>query len=133
MLQGMDLTDINIIMQYHAMCNLCMLWQRFGRGARRAGREAVEILLVDKKHTEEGQETVSGKKNTPKNDESTPLTQLNKRKAPPKSNSKVKQCVLDEITPSINGSNMAKGHEIVGVKDSEMIDGTGKDEGGVYM
>jgi hypothetical protein len=37
---------------------------------------------------------------------------------------------LDEITSSINGSNVAKGHEIVEVKDSEMIDGTGKDEDG---
>jgi superfamily II DNA or RNA helicase len=74
----MDLTDIDIIVQYRATCNLCMLWQRFGRGARGAGREAVGILLVDKKHTEEGQETVSGKKNAPKNNESTPPTWLNK-------------------------------------------------------
>ena len=50
--QGMDVTNIDIIVQYHTTCNLCMLWQRFGRGARRRDRTADAIFLVDKSLTQ---------------------------------------------------------------------------------
>ncbi|KAF6765850.1 P-loop containing nucleoside triphosphate hydrolase protein [Ephemerocybe angulata] len=49
---GMDLPDIKLVIQYKATCDLCTLWQRFGRGARGLGTDAVAILLVEKKDLE---------------------------------------------------------------------------------
>ena len=49
-LKGMDLPDIEIVVQWKATCTLCTLWQRFGRGARGNGYRATAILLVEKKH-----------------------------------------------------------------------------------
>jgi ATP-dependent DNA helicase RecQ len=49
----MDLPDVDIIVQWRATCDLCTLWQRFGRAARGAGREAKAILFVEKKDTNE--------------------------------------------------------------------------------
>ena len=52
-MQGIDLPDIQIEVQYRADCDLSTLWQRFGRAARAAGQEATAILLVEKKDTAE--------------------------------------------------------------------------------
>jgi superfamily II DNA/RNA helicase len=49
----MDLPDIEIVVQWKATCELSMLWQRFGRAARGTGKEAIAILLVEKKDTNE--------------------------------------------------------------------------------
>ena len=49
----MDLPDIEIVVQWKATCDLCTLWQRFGRVARGQGKEGVAILLVEKKDTNE--------------------------------------------------------------------------------
>ena len=49
----MDLPDIEIVVQWKATCDLCTLWQRFGRVARGRGKEGVAILLVEKKDTNE--------------------------------------------------------------------------------
>jgi superfamily II DNA/RNA helicase len=49
----MDLPDIRIVIQWKATCDLCTLWQRFGRAARGAGQEATAILFVEKKDTDE--------------------------------------------------------------------------------
>lgn len=49
----MDLPDIELVIQWKATCELCTLWQRFGRAARGPGREATAILLVEKKDTAE--------------------------------------------------------------------------------
>ena len=51
--KGMDLPDIEIVVQWKATCDLCTLWQRFGRVARGQGKEGVAILLVEKKDTNE--------------------------------------------------------------------------------
>ncbi|KAF8335503.1 P-loop containing nucleoside triphosphate hydrolase protein [Amanita rubescens] len=53
---GMDLPDIEIIVQWKATCTLCSMWQRFGRGARGEGVIATAILLFDKKDVHEEQE-----------------------------------------------------------------------------
>jgi superfamily II DNA/RNA helicase len=45
----MDVADIEIVVQYKATCDLCTLWQRFGRAARGANREGTVILLYEKK------------------------------------------------------------------------------------
>ncbi|KAF6751554.1 hypothetical protein DFP72DRAFT_764684, partial [Ephemerocybe angulata] len=50
--KGMDLPDVKIVVQYKASCDLSTLWQRFGRGARAQGADAVGILLVEKKDTD---------------------------------------------------------------------------------
>lgn len=47
----MDLPDVKVVVQYRATCGLCMLWQRFGRGARGEDTEATGVLLVEKKDT----------------------------------------------------------------------------------
>jgi superfamily II DNA helicase RecQ len=49
----MDLPDIKIVVQWKATCDLCTLWQRFGRAARGADQEATAILFVEKKDTNE--------------------------------------------------------------------------------
>ncbi|KIL55528.1 hypothetical protein M378DRAFT_188664 [Amanita muscaria Koide BX008] len=50
---GVDLPDIEIIVQWRATCSLCTLWQRFGRAARGSGYDAVAILLFEKKYLRE--------------------------------------------------------------------------------
>ncbi|KAF8995087.1 P-loop containing nucleoside triphosphate hydrolase protein, partial [Cyathus striatus] len=51
---GVDLSDIEIVIQFKATCNLCTLWQRFGRAACGSGKEGTAILLVERKDTKEG-------------------------------------------------------------------------------
>ncbi|KAF8988678.1 hypothetical protein BDQ17DRAFT_1257558 [Cyathus striatus] len=53
-LQGMDLPDINIVVQYKATSDLCTLWQCFGHAAHSAGKQATGILLVEPKDMAEG-------------------------------------------------------------------------------
>ena len=51
--KGIDVQGVKFIVQYKATCDLCTLWQRFGRAARGADEEAIAVLLVEKKDTEE--------------------------------------------------------------------------------
>ncbi|KAF5381314.1 hypothetical protein D9615_008286 [Tricholomella constricta] len=51
---GMDLPDIKIVIQWKATCDLCTVWQRFGRVARGQGEQGTAILLVEKKDTDDG-------------------------------------------------------------------------------
>ena len=48
----MDLDDIYYVVQWKVTCDLNSLWQRFGRGGRGQGTEAVAILLAEKKYFE---------------------------------------------------------------------------------
>lgn len=50
--QGMDLADIEVVVQWKATCDLCTLWQRFGRAARGEVWTGTAILLVEKKDTD---------------------------------------------------------------------------------
>ncbi|KAH6891607.1 P-loop containing nucleoside triphosphate hydrolase protein [Coprinopsis sp. MPI-PUGE-AT-0042] len=50
---GMDIPDVDIVIQWKATCDMCMLWQRFGRVARGWGCTGVAILLVEKKNTDD--------------------------------------------------------------------------------
>ena len=45
----MDVPDIKFIVQYKATCDLCTLWQCFGRAARAVDLEATVILLFEDK------------------------------------------------------------------------------------
>ena len=51
--KGIDVQGVKIIVQYKATCDLCTLWQHFGRAARGADEDAIAILLVEKKDTDE--------------------------------------------------------------------------------
>ncbi|KZV63589.1 P-loop containing nucleoside triphosphate hydrolase protein [Peniophora sp. CONT] len=44
---GVDLPDIELVIQWRVTCNLSTLWQRFGRGARGHGRIAVAVLFAE--------------------------------------------------------------------------------------
>ncbi|CAK5275042.1 unnamed protein product [Mycena citricolor] len=50
---GLDLPDIALVIQWRATCDLCTLWQRFGRGARALGSTATALLLAEPKHFDE--------------------------------------------------------------------------------
>ncbi|KAF8057359.1 P-loop containing nucleoside triphosphate hydrolase protein [Lyophyllum atratum] len=58
---GMDLPDIEIVIQWKATCDLCTLWQRFGQAGRGRDREGVGILLVEKKHLDEERVAKAGR------------------------------------------------------------------------
>ncbi len=51
--QGIDIPDIEIVVQWRTMCDLSTLWQRFGRAAREPGREALAVLFVEAKYFDE--------------------------------------------------------------------------------
>lgn len=42
--------DIELIIQWRATCDMCTLWQRFGRAARALHREGKALFLVEPKH-----------------------------------------------------------------------------------
>lgn len=49
----MDLPDVQLVIQWKATCDLCMLWQRFGCGGRGSDQLVTAILLVERKDTNE--------------------------------------------------------------------------------
>ena len=51
--KGIDVPDIKFVVQWKATCDLCTLWQRYGRAARAPDQEAIAILLVEKKDMDE--------------------------------------------------------------------------------
>ncbi|CDO76692.1 hypothetical protein BN946_scf184975.g1 [Trametes cinnabarina] len=53
---GVDIPDIEIVIQWRPTCDLNTLWQRFGRAARDPSKEALAVLLVDAKYFDEEKE-----------------------------------------------------------------------------
>ena len=51
-LQGVDLPDITLIVQWRTKCDMCTLWQRLGRAARDPRLQAIAIIFVKDKFTE---------------------------------------------------------------------------------
>lgn len=47
--QEIDLPDIELVVQWRMSCDLCSLWQRFGRGARDPNCQAMAIVFVESK------------------------------------------------------------------------------------
>ncbi|KAL6308381.1 P-loop containing nucleoside triphosphate hydrolase protein [Sparassis latifolia] len=47
---GVDIADIEIVVQWRATCDMDALWQRIGRAARRPGMTALAIFLVEGKY-----------------------------------------------------------------------------------
>ncbi|KAH9936346.1 P-loop containing nucleoside triphosphate hydrolase protein, partial [Fomitopsis serialis] len=50
---GIDIKDIELIIQWKLTCNMETLWQRFGRGARDPALEALAIIFVEPKYFDE--------------------------------------------------------------------------------
>lgn len=48
-IQGIDLKDIDLVIQWKVTCDPCMMWQRFGRGARDKDMQATALLFVELK------------------------------------------------------------------------------------
>ena len=98
----MDVADIEIVVQYKASCNICTLWQRFGRAARGADQEATVILLYEKKDlrvdkNNEGIGTESTKRK--------PEDQLTKEAPPPKrSKGSKKAAAKDAVATGIKAT-----------------------------
>lgn len=49
----MDLSDVRIAVQWRATCDMCDLWQRFGRVARESGKEGTGLLFYEKAHLDD--------------------------------------------------------------------------------
>lgn len=55
-IKGMDLPYVRLAVQWRATCDMCDLWQRFGRVARTTGTEGTGILFHEKSHLDESRE-----------------------------------------------------------------------------
>ena len=56
-MKGMDLPNITLIIQWKATCDLCTLWQRFGRTVRDLKLEGNALFLVELKYFDKTKET----------------------------------------------------------------------------
>lgn len=54
--QGVDQKDIRLVIQWRATCDMCTLWQRFGRAARDLELDAIAILFVEPSRTDGNKE-----------------------------------------------------------------------------
>jgi len=101
----MDLPNIKIVVQWKATCNLCTLWQRFGRAARGSQQTGTAILLVEKKDTDDERQAKA------KKDIATALKKSkegigtgSKRKSTNQLNPPAKrQALTDRTTATLNG------------------------------
>lgn len=104
----MDLPDIEVIVQYKTTCDLCALWQRFGRAARGEGKEATAILLVEKKDTEDERKSKAERaaKRKEKKKEG-----IGTKRGLPKNQLPRKRIALSEHAPSQPNQNQGDGGE----------------------
>ncbi|OJT02516.1 ATP-dependent DNA helicase Q-like 1 [Trametes pubescens] len=56
---GVDIADIELIVQWKLTCDMDSLWQRIGRAARGPGTEAVAVIIAEPKHFDEEKEAAS--------------------------------------------------------------------------
>ena len=54
--QGIDLTDIKLVIQWKVTCDPCIPWQRFGRAARKKNLQATALLFVESKDCDKVEE-----------------------------------------------------------------------------
>ncbi|KAH9068264.1 hypothetical protein EDB83DRAFT_2199774, partial [Lactarius deliciosus] len=50
---GLDLRDIEIVVQWRYTQSLCMLWQRLGWAARDPSKEATGIYMIEPQYTDQ--------------------------------------------------------------------------------
>ncbi|KAI9066924.1 P-loop containing nucleoside triphosphate hydrolase protein [Trametes sanguinea] len=81
---GVDIPDVEVVVQWRVTCDLDTLWQRFGRAARGQGREGVAILYAEAKYfDEERQEAAKrAEKRRKKAQQKSAEKEVNKRKRP---------------------------------------------------
>ena len=111
----MDVPDIKLVVQWKATCDLCTLWQRYGRAARAPDQQAIAILLVEKKDMDEERllkaQKVAKRKEKERNDlgigsGSTSTQKDGKRKAISQLNPPAKRPALTDRTTIINRQEM---------------------------
>jgi superfamily II DNA/RNA helicase len=106
----MDLPDIRIVVQWKATCDLCTLWQRFGRAARGAGQEATAILFVEKKDTDEERilkAARAAQRLAKKNDSEAMTGQKRKAGTELTSGSSKRRSTLGECTNNLNNEQIS--------------------------
>ncbi|KAF7348212.1 p-loop containing nucleoside triphosphate hydrolase protein [Mycena sanguinolenta] len=59
---GIDLPNITLVIQWRATCDMCTLWQRFGRGARDPKCEAIALFLVEPMYFDQTKEEKAARK-----------------------------------------------------------------------
>lgn len=67
--QGIDLKDIDLVIQWKVTCDPCMLWQRFGRGARDKEVQATALLFVESKDLDPVDTSEGQKRKVPEGDD----------------------------------------------------------------
>ena len=82
-LQGIDLRDIDLVIQWKVTCDPCMLWQRFGRGARDKGTQATALLFVESKDFDPVGPSEGRKRKAPENDGKSELKSKRAKKERP--------------------------------------------------
>ena len=82
-LQGIDLKDIDLVIQWKVTCDPCMMWQRFGRGARDKSVQATALLFVEPKDLDPVNPPEGHKQKTPGADNKGEPTSKRARKEKP--------------------------------------------------
>ncbi|KAJ7626573.1 P-loop containing nucleoside triphosphate hydrolase protein [Mycena polygramma] len=59
---GIDMPNITLVIQWRATCDMCTLWQRFGRGARDPNCEAIALFLVEPMYFDQTKEEKAARK-----------------------------------------------------------------------
>lgn len=62
--QGMDIPDVTLVIQWRASCKLSALWQRFGHAARDRAVEGTALLFAEKEYFDDVREDKRKKKAT---------------------------------------------------------------------
>lgn len=68
LLQGIDIKDIELVIQWKVTCNPCILWQRFGRAARDKQVQGTALLFVESKDCDRVEGTNTRKRKAPESE-----------------------------------------------------------------
>ncbi len=80
--KGIDIPDIEVVVQWRTTCDLNTLWQRFGRAARDLNREAVAVLFVDARYFDDEREEAAKRAQKRKENASKKAAEKEQRKRP---------------------------------------------------
>ena len=68
LLQGINIKDIKLIIQWKVTCDPCTLWQRFGCAARDRQVQATALLFVESKDRDQVEEKKTRKRKAPESE-----------------------------------------------------------------
>jgi superfamily II DNA/RNA helicase len=60
--QGLDLSNIMLVIQWRTTCDTCTFWQRIGRAARNPALQATALFFVESKHFDTSKEKAAARK-----------------------------------------------------------------------